>query len=278
MTAHALEAESVFETTPDAIICADSKGIIQSWNTVVHAQALLSSVCVMYVMVSHAQGATTMFGYAEYEAIGKPLTLIIPKHYQAAHNAAFAARARDHQKLTNKPRQHYKSIYEVCMCAGMLLCLWVTVWLCVQTYGLTSLGQEVPIEISVSSFIVKGQVRVSCCVVRCDWLCTDASLCLQFTAVIRDIMHLFPSPSGEAQFAGESAVEPEGVRALIVRSCLHTHALPHRFFVGASSCLLLAMPCRPHTTWRRRIASPRRSSCAFSRAISRTSSLAVTRT
>ncbi len=79
------------------------------------------------VMVSHAQGATTMFGYAEYEAIGKPLTLIIPKHYQAAHNAAFAARARDHQKLTNKPRQHYKSIYEVCTCAGMLLCLWVTV-------------------------------------------------------------------------------------------------------------------------------------------------------
>ncbi len=54
---------SVTQSAHDAIISIDSAGAILSWNA----------------------GATAIFGYAEHEALGQPLTLIIPPRYHAAH-------------------------------------------------------------------------------------------------------------------------------------------------------------------------------------------------
>lgn len=54
---------SVTESANDAIISADSSGKIVSWNS----------------------GARTIFGYADEEAIGKPLSILMPERYRAAH-------------------------------------------------------------------------------------------------------------------------------------------------------------------------------------------------
>lgn len=54
---------SVIESASDAIILADSRTIIQSWN----------------------RGAQLMFGYTEKEAIGRPLEMTIPDRFKQAH-------------------------------------------------------------------------------------------------------------------------------------------------------------------------------------------------
>ncbi|KRE51503.1 hypothetical protein ASG85_18095 [Paenibacillus sp. Soil724D2] len=54
---------SVIESANDAIILADSKGIIISWNT----------------------GAQLIFGYQEKDVLGKMLQIIIPERYREAH-------------------------------------------------------------------------------------------------------------------------------------------------------------------------------------------------
>ena len=54
---------SVTQSAHDAIISINSAGAILSWNA----------------------GAANIFGYAEHEALGQPLTLIIPPRYRAAH-------------------------------------------------------------------------------------------------------------------------------------------------------------------------------------------------
>ncbi|KRE49325.1 bifunctional diguanylate cyclase/phosphodiesterase [Paenibacillus sp. Soil522] len=54
---------SVIESASDAIILADSKGTIISWNT----------------------GAQLIFGYQEKDALGKKLQIIIPARYREAH-------------------------------------------------------------------------------------------------------------------------------------------------------------------------------------------------
>ena len=60
-----LEAKltSVVLSTPDALIVANDQGNIVSWNS----------------------SAVTMFGYSEEEALGQPLTVIMPKRYQESH-------------------------------------------------------------------------------------------------------------------------------------------------------------------------------------------------
>jgi PAS domain S-box-containing protein len=50
-------------STPDALILANDQGNIVSWNS----------------------RAVTMFGYSEKEALGRPLTLIMPKRYRESH-------------------------------------------------------------------------------------------------------------------------------------------------------------------------------------------------
>ena len=54
---------SVTHSANDAIIAADSKGVIISWN----------------------QGASAMFGYPEEEILGQPLNLLMPGIYRLAH-------------------------------------------------------------------------------------------------------------------------------------------------------------------------------------------------
>ncbi|MEY4705009.1 MAG: hypothetical protein RL042_1211 [Nitrospirota bacterium] len=60
-----LEAKltSVIQLTPDALILANDKGNIVFWNS----------------------SAVTMFGYSEAEALGQPLTTIMPKRYRESH-------------------------------------------------------------------------------------------------------------------------------------------------------------------------------------------------
>jgi len=54
---------AIVEQAPDAMIFADGKGTIRLWNA----------------------AAKGIFGYAEGEAIGESLDLIIPEHLRAAH-------------------------------------------------------------------------------------------------------------------------------------------------------------------------------------------------
>jgi PAS domain S-box-containing protein len=60
-----LEAKltSVIQLTPDALILANDEGNIVFWNS----------------------SAVTMFGYSEEEALGQPLTSIMPKRYRESH-------------------------------------------------------------------------------------------------------------------------------------------------------------------------------------------------
>ena len=60
-----MRARAIMESANDAIITADSKGDILSWN--------------------HA--ASTILGYSEDDVVGEALTLIIPEEYKAAHDA-----------------------------------------------------------------------------------------------------------------------------------------------------------------------------------------------
>jgi PAS domain S-box-containing protein len=54
---------SVMESAIDAIISADSEGLIRSWNS----------------------AATALFGHTEAEVIGQPIEMIIPDRYREAH-------------------------------------------------------------------------------------------------------------------------------------------------------------------------------------------------
>jgi PAS domain-containing protein len=59
---------AVAQSANEAIISADSVGNIVGWN----------------------RGAETIFGYSEAEAMGQPLTLLIPAHYHDRHLAGMA--------------------------------------------------------------------------------------------------------------------------------------------------------------------------------------------
>ena len=56
---------AIADSAKEAIISADSAGMIIGWN----------------------RGAREMFGYEEGEALGKPLTVLIPERYRALHLA-----------------------------------------------------------------------------------------------------------------------------------------------------------------------------------------------
>ena len=68
LRASELRFRSVAEAANDAIITADGTGAIISWN----------------------KGATTIFGYSKDEAIGNPLSMLMPSRYRAAHEAGMA--------------------------------------------------------------------------------------------------------------------------------------------------------------------------------------------
>jgi len=58
-------SRSITETAHEAIVTSDGAGNIVGWN----------------------HGAQTIFGYAEIEAMGQPMTLLIPERYRAGHLA-----------------------------------------------------------------------------------------------------------------------------------------------------------------------------------------------
>lgn len=59
---------NITSTSPDAIICANSKNLITSWNA----------------------SAEDIFGYSKEEALGKPLDIIMPDSMRARHGAGLA--------------------------------------------------------------------------------------------------------------------------------------------------------------------------------------------
>ena len=65
-----LRFRSLTQSSADAILSADSRGNILSWNS----------------------GAEKMFGYREEELLGRPLTLIMPAQYREAHSKGVARR------------------------------------------------------------------------------------------------------------------------------------------------------------------------------------------
>jgi PAS domain S-box-containing protein len=60
--------QAVLHSATDAIITADSSGIIIEWN----------------------EGAERMFTYTPAEAVGQPLTLLIPQEFRADHEKGMA--------------------------------------------------------------------------------------------------------------------------------------------------------------------------------------------
>jgi PAS domain S-box-containing protein len=99
-----LFANVLVETAPDAIVLADSRGTIILWN----------------------RAAQAMFGYTEQEAIGKPLTLIMPARYRDAHaKGVERARASGHSRLAGKP---------------------------IEMQGLKKDGSEFPVELSLGTW------------------------------------------------------------------------------------------------------------------------------
>ena len=65
-------ALSLVRDSPDAVVYADSEGIIRFWN----------------------HGAERIFGFAESEALGQSLDIIIPERLRARHWAGYAATMR----------------------------------------------------------------------------------------------------------------------------------------------------------------------------------------
>jgi PAS domain S-box-containing protein/putative nucleotidyltransferase with HDIG domain len=95
--------QALVESAHDAIISADSRGNIVSWN----------------------KGAQTIFGYRAPEMVGRPITLLMPERYRAAHLTGLT------RIQTIDDVGHIGRIQEL--------------------YGLRKDGKEFPLEISLSA-------------------------------------------------------------------------------------------------------------------------------
>ena len=95
---------SVTESANDAIISADSSGQIISWN----------------------RGARIIFGYSEPEAIGKPLSVLMPERYRADHEEGM-------HRVNTTGETH-------------------VIGSTVEMHGLHKDGSEFPIELSLASW------------------------------------------------------------------------------------------------------------------------------
>lgn len=100
---------SIVQTATDAIILWDERGNIIFWN----------------------KGAHTMFGYADEEAVGKPLTLIIPLRYHEAHHYGMERVGGE-----GKGRAMVRTV---------------------ELYGLRKNGEEFPIEMSPSKSVLEDE-------------------------------------------------------------------------------------------------------------------------
>ena len=95
---------SITQSAKDAIITADQQGNIISWN----------------------KGAERIFGYSEQEILGKPLTVVIPERFRAAHQQGLRRVAE-----TGESR---------------------VIGQTVELAGLRREGQEFPLELSLASW------------------------------------------------------------------------------------------------------------------------------
>ncbi|WP_455378027.1 PAS domain S-box protein [Petrachloros mirabilis] len=95
---------SLVDSAPDAIVLADGKGIIISWN----------------------KAASTLFGYSHDEAVGSPLTLLMPERYRDAHRKGLAR-----IESTGERR---------------------AIGFVIEMHGLTKEGTEFPIELSLGTW------------------------------------------------------------------------------------------------------------------------------
>ena len=104
---------SIAESANDAIISADSEGMIQSWN----------------------KAAENIFGYAEREVLGGPLTIIVPDQYKSLHDEGIkrVSQGGEHHVIGNT----------------------------VELTGLHKNGKEFPIELSLSTWAVNNQMFYS---------------------------------------------------------------------------------------------------------------------
>lgn len=100
---------SVTESAIDAIISADHTGQIVSWN----------------------KAATNILGYAEEEALGQRLELIIPERFHEAHRTGMA-------RFTQTGEAH-------------------VIGTTVELAACTKSGEEVPIELSLSTWTVRDE-------------------------------------------------------------------------------------------------------------------------
>jgi two-component system cell cycle sensor histidine kinase/response regulator CckA len=104
---------AVVEMASDAIILADHLGTISSWN----------------------KTAQVLFGYTEDEVLGKPLTMIMPVRYRAAHQKGMErVQAAGHSRLAGKP---------------------------IELHGLRKDGTEFPLELSLGTWQAAGRLYFS---------------------------------------------------------------------------------------------------------------------
>jgi PAS domain S-box-containing protein len=99
---------AVVQLTPDALVLANASGFIVFWNA----------------------GAQNLFGYTEQEALGQPLTVIIPPRYRDAHQEAFV---------------------RICQTGESKL-----IGRTIELHGLRKGGKEFPLELSVATWHAKG--------------------------------------------------------------------------------------------------------------------------
>jgi PAS domain S-box-containing protein len=99
---------AVVQLTPDALVLANAQGEIVFWNA----------------------GAGKMFDYTEQEALGQPLSLIIPSRYRDAHAKAFR---------------------RVCETGESKL-----IGRTIELHGLRNGGKEFPLELSLATWHAKG--------------------------------------------------------------------------------------------------------------------------
>jgi PAS domain S-box-containing protein len=99
---------AVVQLTPDALVLANANGYIVFWNA----------------------GAEKLFGYTEKEALGQPLTVIIPPRYREGHLQAFA---------------------RICQTGESKL-----IGRTIELHGLRKGGKEFPLELSLATWQAKG--------------------------------------------------------------------------------------------------------------------------
>jgi PAS domain S-box-containing protein len=107
----AIDLNALAEAAPDAIVCGDAYGRITYWN----------------------RAAGESFGYTAEEAVGQPLTLIIPERFRHLHEDGM-----ERYLATGKPK---------------------IIGRAVELAGLRKDGTEFPVELSVGTWTSHGEVQ-----------------------------------------------------------------------------------------------------------------------